>query len=201
MVSKKTVLLLSSLLLISFVGLSQQYYKKEIDSIKTQLLLNKELDTNRVRNYYWIGKLFYLESIPDSALVYTNKSIQLAKKLKDTSWLSSSYIQEGWIHLANNKPSEAIIFGNKAYEMSKSNVEDSYFIFNSFNASNLLLQTYLEKNSYSNSLKHALKAKELYETYSGAISLEVHVGVLNTMGYIYTETENYIEALKIINKT
>ena len=67
-----------SMIVIKATGQNQ----KEIDSLRNELLTNKE-DINKVRNTMLIADR-YVWSQPDTALNYATRSLALAEKLNDT---------------------------------------------------------------------------------------------------------------------
>lgn len=170
-------------------------HNQQIDSLKT-LLKSVEHDSIKITALYSIGSEYHKNTINDSAVFYTNKGIEVARKINSTTLEGRGYLNLGNFDLYNYKYSEAF--------QNYSKVDSICELHPQFKISKLRAQAY-NYMGYSVRLTHDydkagnyyLEAKSMYETlnYDPGIQ-EVNIG----LAQLYISKNEYSKALDLFNK-
>ena len=156
----KKIVLILNLVLCSGVLHAQL---SEFDSLKN--LLNSAQDDET--KFKYANKLVgdYLYSLPDTALIYIQQEILLAKKIKSDSALSIALIQCGILFEMTGNSPQAIQYGFDALKIA----EHSKEIFPVTTAYYYLSSFYEDVEDYKDALIYSIEAKDLFEKNAGII--------------------------------
>lgn len=181
---------LAILLVIGFHGFCQNS-QKIIDSLKSELKTVKD-DKSRAKIF---GDLtWYYSSIStDSALVYGEKAMQFAKKLKDSTFLAQTISDNGVVYYLKGE----FDIAEKLFKQSldiRTKLQDSAGIASlNYKIGNI----FYRRTLLDSSMVYYLKALDFYErnkVVTVANSLQSNIGV------IYMALRNYDKALEYFNK-
>ncbi|MBI1267169.1 MAG: tetratricopeptide repeat protein [Cryomorphaceae bacterium] len=150
-------------------------------------------DTNKVWTYRELAFSF-LETNPDSALVYALKGIELSQKLSFQNGLVKSHLVAGYAHEYKNNLNEALKHHFQALELSKDAGDEQM----TCSIYNILGFAYYFQGDLANALTYSSKA----ELLCGKIGdQEAYGQALNNIGVIFKADGKYKEAGETYRKS
>lgn len=167
---------------------SDSLYRKALQLAK---ILKNEREECKILRY--IGMSFNETSVADSILYYQNKSLIIAKKIKDSAFIASAYGNIGNAYLIKEKHSKAIENYNKAlviFEAQK-NIKAQGMIFGTFG------NVYLDIEDYEQALYYYKKGRIIFKELDfthGYASSTINIGVCKQ------RLEKYEEALQFLKQ-
>ena len=192
----KNLILCSILLLFSGVTLAQNIHT--IDSLK-KVLKTSVSGTKKVDIYNSIAKL-YRESDSIQVAHYTNKAIQLAKRVKYPKGISTAYVHLGWISLIKGNYKTSINSFQEALKIADS----IQFKKGIADAHAFLGVVFTKKGEYAQALLHYERANTIHQEINDKEGLAYGY---NNRGDIYRRKgeypialEYYQQSLKIFKK-
>jgi len=160
-------------------------------SIDTHDWLEKNLNLpSRFIKYYIPYKIYYDFDIYDDAMNCSEKILQLAKKLKDTSWESISLNNIGEIYRVQGNYPEAL----KRYEEALQIFGQLGDLREKATLLNNIGLIYKVQGSYLKGLKRYAEALQIDEQLGDLSGKAIR---LNNIGQIFRAQGNYLEALKL----
>lgn len=159
--------------------LKSAYYYKE-DSLIYKGLKQKTWLLSKIKMY-------------DSAIYYTNKLHDLAKKNKDTTNIEKAFTKLGIYHKNNDQLSKSFKYHNEAFKISRT-INDSVSAGNS-----LLYMANIQKSlgDFTGSKTTAIDALRYLENSS---EIKKIAGLYLNISELYREQKNYIKALEYTSK-
>lgn len=152
----------------------------------TQLYANDSNDTIEIKRLIEQANIIQYK-YPDSAFVYINSAIELAKQLNEKVLEIKGYITKGSIYLVKGEHSASLDFFNKSLQYSKE-INHEYFISYSEMA---ISSVYLFISNYVLAEEHLINALEYFEStndFSGK------AGVYLNLTFIKFEQKDYYKA-------
>jgi signal transduction histidine kinase/DNA-binding response OmpR family regulator len=164
-------------------------YKKALKRLE-----NSEKYKITINDY--LADIYKRNSQIDSATYYTNKSIVIAKRIKNDLIIASEFLKLGNYAFYMNDFKNAFIQYSKSDSICAKN--DSLRI-SSFRAKiyNYLGYAVRKTHGYDKTLEYYLKSKELYKKLNDTHGeQEINIG----LAQLYTNEGKYIEALPLLNE-
>ncbi len=181
---KKVFLIISLILLVYSIGFAQD--QKELDSL-TQILTTAKHDTTKLKMYLKIGDL-YEYSMPDSALIYLNKLLDVADSNRDKEIIALCYNHLGIVYQNFGKYQLAIDYYTKAKKINK---ETDNKVGLGGNFVNIGLIYYYQGN-YDKALEFYHKSLKISDKMGDARLKSVS---LSNIGLVYFEQSEYKKAI------
>ncbi len=105
------------------VGLTTHMKQSVIDARKHAITLYKALGRQEKvgENLRWLSRLYWYQGDAERAEYYVNEAISLFESLPSSSELAMAYSLRSQLEMLNDKTESAVMWGNKALEVEKSN--------------------------------------------------------------------------------
>jgi len=173
--------------------------QNKVDSLLQVLSLEK-VDSNKVKLYGQLGGL-YKNSIPDTAIYYYSKGLEISKNNNHKLNIARGLIKLGNVYETKSDFKKALSYNEQALaisdEIDKKNVKANILVS--------IALIYEKKGNYDKAMGYYLKAFEIFNKNNDNIGLAM---VYNNMGLIYYNKgqhdraiETYQKAVKIYEKT
>jgi len=163
-------------------------FENQTDSIFSALTIAKN-DTHKVNLLNNISEILWKTNYYDSALIFSNQSIELAQKLKFKPGLANSFNTKGAINMYLGNYTDAIKYYNLSLTIRKE-IVDNKGIASSYNN---IGNTYVYLGNYPLALKNYLTSLKIKEKLN---DLKGIAATSNNIGAIYENQKNYNEAKK-----
>jgi len=174
------------------------FYKapKSSDSLyRIALNLAKSINNEREQSrlYSYIGLGFNETANADSILFYQNKSLEIALKITDSSFIASAYGNIGNAYLIKENHDVAIEYYNKALAIfeEQGNLRLQGITYGTF------ANIYIDLKEYEQALYYNKKARTIFKDLNfipGYASSTVNIGIC------YQRLENYEEAITFLEE-
>jgi tetratricopeptide (TPR) repeat protein len=169
--------------------------RAKIDSLKNELKYAKE-DTNKVKLLLKLG-MQYEYSIPDTAMFYNQKALNLSQKINLKKFIADCYLSFGIVHRLQGANDTALVYFHKTLKIRKE-LDDKKGISDCYDNIGIV---HTDQGSYNKALEYYFKALKMAEEKSykhGMSSILINIG--NTyyrLGSYDKAIEYYSKALKI----
>ena len=181
------------LVVIFFIIFKTSYFfaqNNKIDSLKRSSL---KQDTSSVINYRKIGGLFLNDGQNDSSFVYYQKSLKLARLLKDKKQISLGLKFLARYYLGNNEFDTSIVYYKRALNYfeelnNKKEISDCLFY---------LGRNYATMSDYTTALSYFTKALKIN---SAEGFFKDNVKCQNALGIIYNDQLQYQKAINALKE-
>ena len=193
---KKLILLSIKIFLFVFIFCSAfnsfSQDQSKIDSLINELKTAIE-DTSKIKLYLKIGKQ-YRNTIPDTALFYYQKALNIAQSQKKQKTTANIYIKIGIVCWKKGDYQQAIDYYQKALKIY-SDIEDKVGISRCLGNLGLIHDN---QGNYDKALEYYQKALKISEELGKKNS----VGILSlNIGLLYSNQENYNKAMEFYNRS
>ncbi len=182
------VLLLSACLCINIYGQD----RGKLDSLWTAFKQAKQ-DITRIKTYLNIGYVFEYQ-IPDTALYFYNKALELSQKTKNNKLAAKSLHYIGIVHQNQGNYDKAIEY----YLKSLKNFEE---LGDKKGMSNCLMNigsVNKEQGSYDKAIEYYLKSLKIYEELGDKKGMS---GSYNNIGIVHAKQGSYDKAIEYFLKS
>ena len=187
---KKLIFAFSLIFSTYIISLAQN--QKELDSLFQVLSIAKH-DTTKMEIYLRIGD-FYENTIPDSALKYHNKILEIADFQRDKNIIALCYNHLGIVHQNMGKYELAIDYYLKAKEINEELNDDSNLGGNYVN----LGLIYCYQSNYDKALEYYYQSLKLSEKVNNS---RLKSASLANIGLVYYNQSEYDKAIEYYHKS
>ena len=183
--------ILCFLLLFPFFTNAQDV-QAHINSLKTEL--KTQSNPERITAIYSDLTWDYVDISLDSALVYGQKSVSVAKKLNNPKLLSQSYSNLGAVYLRKENYKKSRENYLAAYKIRKANKDYEGMAKININLGNI----YASKQEYVPATQSFLEAIRYFESIGNDTIVSMTKG---NLGLIFQEMKNYPKAIKYLEES
>lgn len=173
-------------LLISFSSIAKE--TPIIDSLKTRIK-NLKADSSICYELDVLAKE-YMEINPDSGIVYANKSLALARKLKIYRYQVDALVTLGIIYRERGEYNTSIDYLLKGVDIANKNKLGNYSFKRLYTTLNL---TYTEQGNYTVGIEYGFKAMHLIEQEGDTLAMAMSN---NNIANTYFSIKQYDKAMK-----
>ncbi len=181
------------ILLSLFLGFHTYSQKKKIDSLKNELILHQQKDTNKVNV---LNELAYLYRNKDfnKTINYLERSKSLADSLKYIKGKAKGIYIKGIVQRSQSKIDKGFQYINEALLLYKK-INNKLGIAKCYNSLGIL---YYYKGNKKEAIQFYNKALTIYEEINNKIRVAF---CFNNLGAIYSDKGNYLMALDYYNQS
>ncbi len=170
--------------------------KNDFYNAKKYYHLSNKYNTKKeifASNWSELGVIYYNLYKPDSSYFYLNKSMELAKSLKDSTLIAKNYFRFAIMYAKSDDIKKSIILSNKAIKYYK-----THFLYDDLIAVKIhLAGCYQKISDYERTIKIYLETLQLATIKK--INSKIPV-IYNNLGITYFYLKNYDKALDFFNK-
>ncbi len=181
---KKILLLILLFSFSSFPSIAQ--ISHGFDSLRKVLSLEKE-DTNKVNTLNNLGDRFWKAGKYDSALLYTNRGLILAKKAGFEKGINDAYMTMGYCYIYQDNYTDAINKFQDALTLNQKSGNKKGIA----NSLGNIGKVYYFKGNFAQALNYELQSLTIFEEIQDKIGIAQSYG---NMGNVYADEGNYPKA-------